>query len=69
MEQDILRRRRLLQVFTLGLLAVPAAALAGCASGGGSRGRPRFSGGGSSSGKSGNNGGAGNGGGAGSSGR
>lgn len=37
MDKEILERRRLLQWIALGALAVPAVALAGCASGGGSR--------------------------------
>ena len=60
MSQQIVERRRLLQFFALGSIAVPAAALAGCAQSG-SPARPRRrSGGGNSGGeKSGGGGGGG----------
>jgi hypothetical protein len=58
METRILERRRLLRLIALGSLAVPAMALAGCATGGGRTRPPRF-GGGNSAGKSGNGGGPG----------
>jgi hypothetical protein len=58
MDNRILERRRLLQLFVLGSLAVPAVALAGCASGSGRRTRPPQFGGGNSD-KNGNNGGPG----------
>jgi hypothetical protein len=58
MDNRILERRRLLQLFMLGSLAVPAVALAGCASGSGRRTRPPQFGGGNSD-KNGNNGGPG----------
>jgi hypothetical protein len=61
MDSRILERRRLLQLFILGSLAVPAVALAGCATGSGRRTRPPHFGGGSND-KSGNNGGSGGGG-------
>jgi hypothetical protein len=59
MDNRILERRRLLQLFMLGSLAVPAVALAGCASGGGRRQRPPQFGGSGGGEKSGNNGGPG----------
>ena len=58
MDNRILERRRLLQLFVLGSLAVPAAALAGCATGSGRPTRPRHFGGGNND-KSGTNGGPG----------
>ena len=58
MDNRILERRRLLQLFMLGSLAVPAVALAGCATGSGQRTRPPQFGGGNSD-KHGNNGGPG----------
>jgi hypothetical protein len=58
MDNHILERRRLLQLFMLGSLAAPAVALAGCATGSGRRTRPPQFGGGSSD-KHGNNGGPG----------
>ena len=58
MDNRILERRRLLQLFMLGSLAVPAVALAGCATGSGRRTRPPQFGGGNSD-KNGNNGGPG----------
>jgi hypothetical protein len=58
MGNRILERRRLLQLFMLGSLAVSAVALAGCASGSGRRTRPPQFGGGNSD-KNGNNGGPG----------
>jgi hypothetical protein len=67
MDQPSVERRRLLQFFALGSIAVPAAALAGCAQGSGSpMTRPRRRGGGNNGGeKSGGGGGAGGGGGGG----
>jgi hypothetical protein len=59
MDDRILERRRLLQLFMLGSLAVPAVALVGCASGGGRRQRPPQFGGSGGGEKSGNNGGPG----------
>jgi hypothetical protein len=58
MDKRILDRRRMLQLFMLGSLAVPAGALAGCATGSGRRARPPRFGGGNSD-KNGNNGGPG----------
>jgi len=58
MESHVLERRRLLQLFTLGSLAVSALALAGCSTGSGRRARPPQFGGGNSD-KNGNNGGPG----------
>ena len=65
MDSRIFERRRLLQLFALGLLALPAAALAGCAEGTGSRRPPQFYGGNNGGEKSGGGGGAGAGGGGG----
>lgn len=61
MNQQIVDRRRLLQFFALGSIAVPAAALAGCASDGGRPGRPprRYGGGNHGGEKSGGGGGGG----------
>jgi hypothetical protein len=58
MDNRILERRRLLQLFILGSLAVPALALAGCGTGSGRRTRPPQFGGGNND-KNGNNGGPG----------
>ena len=58
MDNRILERRRLLQLFTLGSLAVSALALAGCGTGSGRRTRPPHFGGGNND-KPGNNGGMG----------
>ena len=59
MDSRILERRRVLRLFLLGSLTVPAVALAGCASGSGRRTtRPPQFGGGNSD-KNGNNGGPG----------
>lgn len=58
MDNRILERRRLLQLFVLGSLAVPAVAIAGCATGSGRRTRPPQFGGGNND-KHGNNGGPG----------
>lgn len=66
MDQQAPARRRLLQLFILGSIALPAAALAGCAQGAGvPMTRPRRRGGGGNNGgeKSGGGGGAGAGGG------
>lgn len=46
MDSPIFERRRLLQLFTLGSLALPAAMLAGCAQGSGAARPRRFHGGG-----------------------
>jgi hypothetical protein len=63
MDNGIVGRRRLLQWIALGSLAVPAIALAGCASGGGTR-PPNFrTGGGNRGGEKGGRGGGGFGGG------
>jgi hypothetical protein len=60
MDNRILERRHLLQLFMLGSLAVPAIALAGCATGSGQRTRPpHFGGGNSDKNGNGNNGGPG----------
>ncbi len=60
MNKDILARRRLLQIFALGTLAMPAIALAGCSTGSGRRTRPpQFGGGNSDKNGNGNNGGPG----------
>jgi hypothetical protein len=61
MTQQIVERRRLLQLFALGAIAVPAAALAGCAQGTRTTRPPRRYGGGGNRGgeKSGGSGGAG----------
>jgi hypothetical protein len=57
MDNGIVDRRRLLQWFALGSLAVPAVALAGCTSGGGTR-PPNFrTGGGNRGGEKGGGGG------------
>lgn len=58
MDKRILERRRLLRLFMLGSLAVPAVVLAGCAAGSGRRAQPPQFGGGNSD-KPGNNGGPG----------
>ena len=63
MDRQNFERRRVLQAFTLGSIAVAAAALGGCAAAGtGARPPRKWQGGGSSSGKSGNGGGPGAGG-------
>lgn len=54
MDNCILERRRLLQIFMLESLAVPVVAVAGCTSGSGRRTRPPQFGGGNSD-KNGNN--------------
>lgn len=59
MDDQIFERRRFLQVFALGSVALPAVALAGCATGSGPAPRRRLHGGGSSGEKSGNGGGPG----------
>ncbi len=59
MENRILERRRLLQFLALSSVAVPALAIAGCATGGGRRQRPPQFGGSGGGEKSGNNGGPG----------
>ena len=65
MDSRIFERRRLLQLLALGSLALPAAALAGCAQGSGRPSHPpRFYGGGSNSGEKSGGGGPGGGGGA-----
>ena len=58
MDKDILERRRMLRLFALGAIAVPAITLAGCASGSGRRTRPPQFGGGNND-KAGNGGGMG----------
>jgi hypothetical protein len=62
MDKGIVDRRRLLQWIALGSLAVPAAALAGCASGGGTRPPDFRTGGGNRGGEKGGGGGGGPGG-------
>jgi hypothetical protein len=61
MDKSIFDRRRVLQLFTLGSLALPAAALASCAQGSGAARPRRFPGGGGND-KPGNGGGFGGGG-------
>jgi hypothetical protein len=56
MENRILARRRLLRFLALGSIAMPAIAIAGCATEGGRRQRPPYFGGGNND-KPGNNGG------------
>jgi hypothetical protein len=51
MDSRIFERRRLLQLFALGSLALPVAALAGCTRGSGPAHPPRFYGGGSNAGE------------------
>jgi len=64
MGKGTVERRRVLQLFTLGSLAVPAVVLSGCTMGSGNPGAPRNWGGGNNGGeKSGGGGGIGGGGG------